>query len=104
MTTDMTVAIENLLAAIKDDYAAGNRSDNLIERFRWSLSFKEGKKYIKIISNNSVWGFVVNTGADNIFRYGDILKAAGWATPARNKSRGNVFEDYSVKWTGPYYL
>lgn len=113
---NMTSAIENLLNAIIEDYTAyqGNLNDvgpagreireRMNKEFRESLSYKVGKKYIKIIKNGSVWGFVVNTSDDLLFRYGDILKAAGWATPARNSARGNVFEVYSVSWTGPHYL
>ena len=52
-----------------------------------------------------VWGFVVNTDDDKKFRKGDILKAAGWNAPARNKARGNVVDgDYNIQWTGPNYL
>ena len=76
-----------------------------IEGFMESLEFRGGSKYIKVIRENSVWGFIVNTESDSKFKYGDILKAAGWAAPARNKARGNVFEDLSwVQWTGPAYL
>lgn len=79
-----------------------------IEGFMESLEFSGGSKYIKIIRNDGqrmVWGFIVNTENDAKFKYGDILKAAGWAAPARNKARGNVFEDLSkVQWTGPEYL
>ena len=35
---------------------------------------------------------------------GDILKAASWNAPATNKARGNIFEEYTVQWTGPLYL
>ena len=36
---------------------------------------------------------------------GDLLKSAGWSTPALNAPRGNIFmEDYKVQWTGPNYL
>ena len=35
---------------------------------------------------------------------GDILKAAGYNAPALNRPRGNVFENYSVAWTGPHYI
>jgi len=59
---------------------------------------KAGKKYIKIISEDtqrSVWGFI-NVGNDK-FKVGDILKAAGWASPALNKARGNVLEGYEVR-------
>ena len=76
-----------------------------IEGFMESLEFRGGSKYIKVIRENSVWGFIVNTESDSKFKYGDILKAAGWAAPARNKARGNIFEDLSwVQWTGPAYL
>jgi hypothetical protein len=65
----------------------------------------EGKKYIKIVKDSSVWGFVVAVDNDNKFQKGDILKPAGFAAPARNKARGNIFsDDYSVSWSGPHYL
>ena len=38
------------------------------------------------------------------FKVGDILKAAGYRAPALNKARGNIFESYSVAWTGPHYI
>ena len=76
-----------------------------IDNFMESLEFRGGSKYIKVIRENSVWGFIVNTESDSKFKYGDILKAAGWAAPARNAARGNVFSDLSwVQWTGPAYL
>jgi len=62
-----------------------------------------GKKYVKLISDNSVWGFVVKEDGDK-FKKGDILKAASWNAPAKNKARGNIFEEYDVNWTGPLYL
>lgn len=69
------------------------------------LTVKEGTKYIKIINDGSVWGFVVNTDNDKKFRKGDILKAASWAAPARNKARGNILDGgYTINWTGPLYL
>ena len=109
----MTFAIENLIEAIHADYIAFNgdlsslpeasrlHRMKMIESFKNSLGATNGKKYIKIVKDNSVWGFVVNTTEDAMFRYGDILKAASWASPARNGARGNVFENYSVEWTGP---
>lgn len=69
------------------------------------LEVKYGNKYIKIISDRSVWGFIVNTDKDKKFKKGDILMAAGYNAPARNKARGNVLEGgYTVQWTGPLYL
>ena len=77
----------------------------MIDEFNSTVAVKEGNKYIKIICGSSVWGFVVNTEKDKLFNKGDILKAAGWAAPARNKARGNILDGgYSIQWTGPRYL
>ena len=77
----------------------------MIDEFNSTIAVKEGNKYIKIICGSSVWGFVVNTDNDKLFNKGDILKAAGWAAPARNKARGNILDGgYSIQWTGPRYL
>lgn len=119
---DMNVAVEVLVEAIKTDYRdwmnrsfgglAAKREDgpeysetnkDMIERFEKSLNVQEGKKYIKVIAGSSVWGFIVKT-ADSKFKSGDILKAASWASPAKNAARGNVFDGYSIAWTGPHYL
>lgn len=100
---NMNQAIEKLLTAIKDDYRDGSWKDFMIERFENGLQVQEGRKYIKIITGGSVWGFIVK-GEDKKFQAGDILKAAGWATPTRNAARGNIFGDYTIRWTGPEYL
>ena len=72
----------------------------MIDEFNSTVAVKEGNKYIKIICGSSVWGFVVNTEKDKLFNKGDILKAAGWAAPARNKARGNILDGgYSIQWT-----
>lgn len=109
-----------LLDAIVADYAKfTNRcmggepasADALLERnaridaFAAKLSISDGQKYVKVISDNSVWGFIVKAG-DPAFAEGDILKAADWSRPARNKARGNIITgDLSkVRWTGPEYL
>ena len=114
----MEQEINKLLATIKQEYInfwmRGNREfwrDGLkgyalesVNNFDKTTEVKYGKKYIKIIRDRSVWGFIVNTDNDKLFKKGDILKAAGWNAPARNAARGNLFEQYSVDWTGPHYL
>jgi len=72
-----------------------------IKEFSDELEAKFGNKYIKILSGGSAHSFVVNTDNDKKFKKGDILMAASWSTPARNKPRGNIFDDtYTVRWTG----
>tara|TARA_B110000037_G_scaffold150228_1_gene169454 strand:+ start:776 stop:1123 length:348 start_codon:yes stop_codon:yes gene_type:complete len=110
--------IETLLENIKNDYLCGMTSQrsrsyddledhakDMISEFNEGLEVREGSKYIKIMSKHSVWGFVVKGDNDKKFQQGDILKAAGWATPARNHARGNILEGgYTVRWTGPLYI
>jgi len=110
MKNEMT----NLLEAIKTDYLRftsrnftrelSDINKDMIAEFNENLHYEEGRKYIKVITGGSVWGFIMKAD-DAKFKAGDILKAAGWAAPARNKPRGNVFTDLSwVRWTGPAYL
>ena len=80
-----------------------------------------GRKYLRVVSGigehqTTVWGFIAKSdfkvknkkksGGEYIeFKEGDLLKSAGWNTPALNASRGNIFDDtYHVQWTGPNYL
>ena len=116
---EMSRALIKMAGVAKQDYGRfWSRADDgqisefaqaQLDNFMESLEFNSGSKYIKVIRNDGnqrmVWGFIVNSETDSKFKYGDILKAAGWAAPARNAARGNVFEDLSwVKWTGPAYL
>lgn len=107
--------ILHLIEDIKADYALWTErcakgvlspiNIRMIEEFNEKIRFEVGRKYIKIIQDGSVWGFIVNTDNDKKFRKGDILKAASWATPARNAARGNIIDGgYSITWTGPHYL
>jgi len=108
----MEKQIEQLLSKIVEDYADFSSDFNhpRITEFEEGLEVIEGRKYLKVIRNapatggqKSVWGFIVKED-DKKFSKGDILKPASWATPARNKARGNIFEEYSIRWTGPNYL
>ncbi len=71
------------------------------------LSISKGKKYMKIIDEGSVWGFVSmweGVYKGSLICKGDLLKPASWNSPAKH-SRGNIF-DGSDKWNyfGPNYL
>mgnify|MGYP001244649971 CR=1 FL=1 len=94
--------IEKLLNAIVADYARYSKDVDRVKTFSEDIQLLKGKKYYKIVrASGGVWGFI-QIKNDNKFKAGDILKAAGWATPARNFARGNVIEEnfQNVRWTG----
>ena len=68
---------------------------------------EKGNKYIKLISETTVWGFVSMIDGENKgvpVKKGDLLKPAGWRTPAKH-SRGNIFDGTdSWEFYGPKYL
>jgi len=78
--------------------------DAMVEEFNNNLSYTVGKKYIKVVAGTTVHSFIVAGDNDKKFRKGDILMAASWAAPAKNKARGNLFENYKISWTGAHYL
>ena len=123
--TNLADGVKNLIAAANEDYvdrtnydglsydeqsdSSKKISDEMNDKFINGWTVKNGSKYIKLITKsgmqNSVWGFVVATDNDKLFKKGDLLKPAGWNAPARNKPRGNVLEGgFPVNWTGPLYL
>ena len=114
----MSDKMDDLLDHMRENYVKWSRSGpdgstdiktEMEEEYADGLVYEYGSKYIKVISGkrnqSSVCLFVVNTDRDKKFRFGDILKPAGWAAPARNFARGNVFEEDGfnrVQWTGAY--
>jgi len=75
----------------------------------YHTTYKVAQKYIKIITNTgnqqTVWGFI--NKANPKFPVGTVLKAAGWAAPALNAGRGNLFNGYDIfgmRKYGPDYL
>ena len=95
--------IDELVSRIIDNYAKTGSGSG--EDFAKSIHVVEGRKYIKIVKADSVWGFVVATDGDRKFKKGDILKPASFNSPTRNYARGNIIEGgYPVHWTGPAYM
>ena len=84
---------------IIQDY--NNRCNNaeMQKEFADGIEIREGKKYYKVIGLRSVHSFIVKQD-DAKFSKGDILKAASWAAPATNFARGNILEDFEIRWTG----
>lgn len=114
MQDNMEKAIANYMDAINADYqqylqrtkATQEYKNRAGPEFENGLNAQWNKKYVRITTaTGSVHSFIVNVDNDNKFRKGDILKPAGYATPARNSPRGNILDGgYTVHWTGPYYL
>ena len=114
---NIEAGVEAMMEHMRDDYiewsgrcarhdeASHSKSEirsKMEEEYADELSYTTGSKYIKVTSKNSVSAFVVNTTTDKKFSFGDILKPAGWAAPARNFARGNVLDRTfnHVSWTG----
>ena len=97
-------------AAMIEDYAKFMVPDTDTKKkmnaaYADNFDIRYGKKYIKIVCNNSVAAFVVGVDNDKKFKKGDILMAAGWNAPARNAARGNILRGgYPINWTGACYL
>ncbi len=115
MTKEMELGIDKLTSKICADYAkfignisAGSYEDKKLQIREWSnkVQIRVGKKYIKIITGRSVWGFVVLEDSKrrisgDLFSAGDILKAASYNAPAKNFARGNVLKGgMMVQWNG----
>ena len=96
-------ALGELEMRIIEDYEAFMNNEDMRAKFKDNINYMPGQKYLKIVTENSVWGFI-NLKNKN-FKEGDLLKPAGWRAPALNKPRGNIFDhNYVINWTGPKYL
>jgi len=71
------------------------------------LTYKKGRKYIKIIDEGSVWAFVSMKNGDvkgSRVKFGDLLKPASRNSPAKH-ARGNIFEGTArYSFWGPEYI
>ncbi len=108
---DIKTALRGYLDHIVDDYETwqnvgrNGRTEiqaKMLEDFIRGLDFKMGKKYVKVVIKGSVHSFIVNTYDDPKFKFGDILKAASYSAPAKNFTRGNIFEGKfgRISWAG----
>ena len=97
--TDMTVAKTILEQLGGNKFRVMTGAKNFGARDN-SLSMRIGRNssntnYLKITLNS------MDT-YDKKFRFGDILKPAGWRGPTRNFARGNILTNdfHAVHWTG----
>ena len=97
-------AMDNLLVKIQDNYNNWSANPRTLD-----LKLNLGRKFIKVIDDNRVWGFVslvdgIHLGAP--IKKGDIMKAESWRAAAKH-SRGSIFDSEmhkSFSWNGPNYL
>jgi hypothetical protein len=114
MDKDMKLALDKYIERIKEDYKGWTGRDKndqvnneMTEKFCNSISIKEGQKYYKVLTDNSVHSFIVKKDSNlrgKDFKRGDMLKSASWASPALNCARGNILGAYDVQWTGALYM
>ena len=111
--TTLKDGVDNLMNAMIEDYTgesrwtslAMDRKTDMQKRYVEGLVATKGKKYWKIIQDDSATSFIVAVDDDKKFKKGDILMAASWNAPARNRARGNVIDgEYGINWTGAEYL
>ena len=106
--SDFDSAMDRLVENIHKNYAGwSSRVEYTKGIERVNITIKPGRKFIKIIRDNSVWGFVAKSDGTHKgvpMKAGDVLKAAGWSAPAKH-TRGNIFDDNQdyFRWTGPNY-
>ena len=106
--SDFDSALNTLIENIHKDYQGWSNNveySSGVEKV--DITLNVGRKFVKIIRDISVWGFVAK--ADGIhkgipMKIGDVLKAATWNAPAKH-TRGNIFDNDQnyFSWTGPNY-
>ena len=112
---NLLLAVEDLKENIIQKYVGWTRNSSAFSnsttyetKFRNGVTTTTGRKFIKIICDNSVWGFVALTDGTHKsipYKRGDVFMAASWSAPAKHV-RGTVFtDDVSwFDWTGPNYI
>jgi len=116
ISNELQIALDKMFSLMKLDYERfmdPNKSGidktaieirlKMNKEYCSSIRVEEGRNYLKIIQGTSVHSFIViKDNPKKGFKVGDILKAATWAAPATNFTRGNVLADKidRVRWTG----
>ena len=98
-------SVTSLLNNINTDY---NRSFPSRENKDMLLSLVAGRKFVKVVQDNSVWGFIAKKDGEHKglpMKKGDVFKAASWKAAAKHV-RGSIFDTNTdwFRWTGPNYL
>ena len=102
--------MESYLTGCQEVYNEYHKVNGFREEMKDELSYKKGRRYAKVISllsggvQRSVHSFVDMKEGPT---FGDVLKPAGWAKPAKH-ARGNIFNNDNglakMGPHGPHYL
>ena len=104
---NLETAVMNYMNKMYNSYSetySAEKNPEMNKDYKDGLAIAKGKKYWKVCTGangmgKSVHCFIVAVDNDKDFPLGTILKPAGWKGPARNFSRGNVFDnDLNVHW------
>ena len=96
-TNELQKAVDKFVKQL-NAYSKKNEENYFVYGYQKGKSYYKMYKDIKGNANQrSVYAFIVANPNDSTFEVGDILKASGWKSPARNKSRGNLLSgNYKV--------
>ena len=99
--TSVSKLLENINKNYHKSFPSRENKDML-------LSLVAGRKFVKVVQDNSVWGFIAKKDGEHKglpMKKGDVFKAASWRAPAKHV-RGSIFDTNTdwFRWTGPNYL
>jgi hypothetical protein len=102
---EFDTSVSKLLENINTDY---HRSFPSRENKDMLLSLVAGRKFVKVVQDNSVWGFIAKKDGEHKglpMKKGDVFKPASWKAAAKHV-RGSIFDTNTnwFRWTGPNYL
>lgn len=115
MTQKYESAVERMIVGIQTDYLNWGKRTPYADQYneetlneKFPIAVVEGRKYDKIFTGTSIWGFVAKS--DGVlkgipYKEGDVFKPAGLGSPAKHV-RGSIYDENQnwFSWTGPRYL
>jgi hypothetical protein len=113
-TSKIQTFLSSVNRLIDENYTNHFPNTPVERRRRITVSKNKGRRWLKLVEvtqgdlqEHSVWGFIsLQDGRHEgvPVRKGDLMKAAGWSSPAKHP-RGNII-DGTARWNlyGPDYL